>query len=126
LSFCGIAGSLIAGLAFDINGNDRPAFISFAVITAFTAFLVSFLKVLSFISRPKIQGFCDFLLRFRLCVKRRMQSSPLWDGAPTVVTHPGPRQAEGVYLKRVCAPPETLHNFFGTDPLKKSEMLQNS
>jgi MFS family permease len=42
--FGGIAGPLIAGLVYDINGNYHPAFISFAVIMAFTALLVSFIR----------------------------------------------------------------------------------
>lgn len=40
-----IAGPLIAGLAYDINGNYHMAFAGFAVIMAFTALLVSFLKI---------------------------------------------------------------------------------
>ena len=44
-TFGGIAGPLIAGLVYDINGNYHLAFISFAILMAFTALLVSFLKV---------------------------------------------------------------------------------
>ena len=36
-TFGGIAGPLIAGLAYDINGNYHLAFISFAIIMVFTA-----------------------------------------------------------------------------------------
>ena len=40
-----IAGPLIAGLVYDINGNYHLAFTFFAIIMAFTALLISFLKV---------------------------------------------------------------------------------
>ncbi len=66
-TFGGIAGPLIAGRAYDINGNDRPAFI-----------------------------------------------------------HPEPGRAEGVCPKRVCDATRDLDTaFFGTDPFKRGEMLQN-
>ena len=44
-TFGSIAGPLIAGLVYDINGSYHLAFISFAIIMACTALLVSFLKV---------------------------------------------------------------------------------
>lgn len=44
-TFGSIAGPLFAGLVYDLNGNYHLAFTSFAIIMAFTALLVSFLKV---------------------------------------------------------------------------------
>jgi MFS family permease len=44
-TFGSIAGPLFAGLVYDINGNYHLAFTSFAIIMAFTALLISFLKV---------------------------------------------------------------------------------
>jgi MFS family permease len=49
-TFGSIAGPLFAGLVYDINGNYHLAFTSFAIIMAFTAFLISFLKV------PRLDG----------------------------------------------------------------------
>ncbi|MHB8908161.1 MAG: MFS transporter [Syntrophales bacterium] len=43
-TFGGIAGPLIAGLVYDIYGSYQLAFISFAVMMIFTAFLTSLLK----------------------------------------------------------------------------------
>jgi MFS family permease len=43
-TFGGIAGPIMAGLIYDINGSFKIAFISFAVMMGFTAFLISFLK----------------------------------------------------------------------------------
>lgn len=43
-TFGSIAGPLIAGFVYDINGSYQLAFLAFAVIMGVTAFLVSFLK----------------------------------------------------------------------------------
>jgi MFS family permease len=43
-TFGGIAGPIIAGLMYDINGTYQMAFISFAVMMAVTALLIAFLK----------------------------------------------------------------------------------
>ena len=43
-TFGGIAGPLIAGLVYDINGSYSLAFTSFAIMMGFTALLVLFLK----------------------------------------------------------------------------------
>jgi MFS family permease len=39
-----IAGPLIAGLVYDINGNYQMAFTSFSIMMVCTALLISFLK----------------------------------------------------------------------------------
>ncbi len=44
-TFGGIAGPLIVGLAYDINGSYHLAFLSPAIMMVFTALLISFLKV---------------------------------------------------------------------------------
>ena len=43
-TFGGIVGPLLAGLAYDMTGSYQLAFTSFAVMMAFTALLISFLK----------------------------------------------------------------------------------
>jgi MFS family permease len=43
-TFGSIAGPLIAGWVYDVNGSYDLAFISFAIMMVFTAFLTSFLK----------------------------------------------------------------------------------
>ena len=43
-TFGSIAGPLFAGMVYDLNGSYRLAFISFAVMMAFTALVVAFLK----------------------------------------------------------------------------------
>jgi AAHS family benzoate transporter-like MFS transporter len=43
-AFGGIAGPVIAGFVYDINGSYQMAFLSFAVMMGFTALLISFLK----------------------------------------------------------------------------------
>ncbi|MCX5820278.1 MAG: MFS transporter [Deltaproteobacteria bacterium] len=43
-TFGGIAGPIMGGLMYDIHGSYDMAFISFAIMMGFTAFLISFLK----------------------------------------------------------------------------------
>jgi len=43
-TFGGIAGPVLGGLMYDLYGSYDLAFISFAVMMGFTAFVISFLK----------------------------------------------------------------------------------
>jgi len=43
-TFGGIAGPVIAGVMYDIQGSYQMVFMSFAIMMGFTAFLTSFLK----------------------------------------------------------------------------------